>query len=56
MVGAGTIYCNKKAHKAHTNDLEKGPTKDELRMVLENDEVRSCEVPMEDKKTCEIDM
>ena len=56
MVGARTIYCNKKAHKAHTNDLEKGPTKYELRMVLENDEVRPCEVPMEDKKMCEIDM
>ena len=27
-VGAGIIYCTKQAHKAHTNNLEKGPTKE----------------------------
>ena len=27
-VGAGIVYCTKQAHKAHTNDLEKGLIKE----------------------------
>ena len=27
-IGAETVYCTKQAHKAHTNNLGKGPTND----------------------------
>ena len=52
----GTVYYTKQAHKAHTNDLEKNPTKKYYCEWCQT--TVKCKVLMEDKKRarlCKVD-